>query len=350
MSRMNPLANSFRQLRDLFFLTSGLVIYSLVGKNTSFAYQALIRLFCRTGGRSNDFLSAIISRVAPPVAFGPATGVLGNLGELKISDIVQTLKSDGYLVFPRQLPRDICERLVKYAKSTESQIRTTEEESLRGTPSEHAVYDREHPRGIRYDFSQHQVINIPDVQALLADPSVLAVAQAYLGSRPVADVTSMWWHTAYSDQPDSNAAQFYHFDMDRIRWLKIFVYLTDVSPDNGPHCFVAGSHRSGGIPPALLAKGYARLSDEEVSRNFPAERLKEFCAPAGTIIIEDTRGLHKGHAVRRGDRLMLQLQFSNSLFGGSYSPSVFSSMISELKKKVDMYPEIYRNYLKATRV
>ena len=35
-------------------------------------------------------------------------------------------------------------------------------------------------------------------------------------------------------------------------------------------------------------------------------------------MVEDTRGLHKGKHVSRGDRLVLQLQFSNSLFGMSY--------------------------------
>jgi ectoine hydroxylase-related dioxygenase (phytanoyl-CoA dioxygenase family) len=345
-----PWLGLLRKFRDTIYLLSGMAVYLFSKKTPPFAYQALIRLFCCTGGRSNDVLSSIIARISPPVAIGPATGILGNLCEAEIGDIVQRLNLDGYCVFPGRLPRDICERLLKFAISTEAQIRPTEEESLRGASSERAVYDPEHPRGIRYEFSQQQVINIPDVQALLADRSVLAVAQAYLGACPVADVTSMWWHTAYSDQPDSNAAQFYHFDMDRIRWLKIFIYLTDVGTDNGPHCFVEGSQRTGGVPPQLLSRGYVRLPDEDVQHHYPARLIKEFIAPAGTIILEDTRGLHKGKSVRQGDRLMLQFQFSDSLFGGSYFPSEFRSMISDLKTMADMHPGIYRNFLKVTRV
>jgi Phytanoyl-CoA dioxygenase (PhyH) len=341
-----PWLGLLREFRDTIYLLSGMAVYLFSKKTPPFAYQALIRLFCRTGGRSNDILSSIIARLAPPVAIGPASGILGNLAEKELGDIVGKLKSDGYCVFPGKLPRELCERLLRFANSTQCQIRPTEQEASRGAWSERAVYDPEHPRGIRYDFSQQQVINIPDVQALLADQSVLAVAQAYLGARPVADVASMWWHTAYTAQPDSNAAQFYHFDMDRIRWLKIFIYLTDVSPDNGPHCFVAGSQRTGGIPPGLLSKGYARLSDEEVLKHFPAERLKEFHARAGTIIIEDTRGLHKGKALRRGDRLMLQLQFSNCLFGGYYPPCRFENILDpNLAARIRRHPGIYANYL-----
>jgi hypothetical protein len=343
---MKAMISLLRFLRDVAYLLSGIVVYFLSKKTPPFSYQALIRLFCRTGGRTNDRLSSFISRVAPPIDLGSPQGILGNLHSREIDDIVQTLKTDGYYVFPQVLPEDARLRLVEYAKTTECLVRLTEEDASRGYSSEHAVYDSLHPRGIRYDFTQQQVINIPEVQALLADRSVLALAQAYLGARPVADVTSMWWHTAYSDQPDAKAAQFYHFDMDRIRWLKFFIYLTEVGPDNGPHCFVAGSQRAGGIPPELLSQGYVRHSDEEVLRHYSSERLKEFNAPAGTIIMEDTRGLHKGNAVRKGDRLMLQLQFSNSLFGGFYSPSRFETIASpDLATLVRKYPSIYANYL-----
>jgi hypothetical protein len=181
----------------------------------------------------------------------------------------------------------------------------------------------------------------------MSDASLLAVAQTYLRAAPIVDVTSMWWHTAFSDQPDEEAAQMYHFDMDRIRWLKVFIYLTDVTPMHGPHCFVAGSHRSGGIPEAMLSKGYARLSDEEVFLHYPRKNLMEFSAPAGTIIIEDTRGLHKGKVVEHGDRLMLQLQFSNSLFGGTYPRTPFSDLVApKLAERVSQYRSIYVNYLK----
>ena len=179
----------------------------------------------------------------------------------------------------------------------------------------------------------------------MADPAIVAVAQAYLGVQPVADVVSMWWHTAFSDQPDSEAAQFYHFDMDRIRWIKFFIYLTDVSSDNGPHYFVVGSHRTDGIPKNLLSKGYVRLLDEEIESHYPAKDIIEFVAPRGTILAEDTRGLHKGQHVRQGHRLMLQIQFSNSLFGPAYPKVAFDQVRdSRLNEMMERYPRIYSNY------
>ena len=162
----------------------------------------------------------------------------------------------------------------------------------------------------------------------------------------MADVLSMWWHTNHHSQPDSEAAQFYHFDLDRIKWLKIFVYLTDVGPDNGPHSFVVGSHADGGIPWHLRRKGYVRLADDDVAAEYGPDRCLNITAPRGSIIVEDTRGLHKGNAVTGAPRLVLQLQFSNSLFGGQYPKARITNLQSQdFRARLDEMPAVYRQYV-----
>jgi len=180
----------------------------------------------------------------------------------------------------------------------------------------------------------------------MCDPSLLAVAQAYLGCRPILDIVAFWWHTAFSDQPDEEAAQFYHFDMDRLKWLKFFFYVTDVTPENGPHCFVAGSQRTGGIPEPILRKGYQRLTDEEVKAAFPDSRdFIEFTAPRGTIIAEDTRGLHKGKHVRSGDRLVFQLEFCDCMFGTGYRIGKLPRELDPgLAAALERYPRLFSKF------
>lgn len=331
------------QLRSAARLVLGGVQHAAQGRTPDAAYKSLISLFCRTGGRSSDRLSQLIALTHPPYALPDARGVAGDLDAGALKAVTNDLDVHGYHVFENRLPISLCDSLFKFASTNPCSVRPD------GSPEPMTVesYDPGKLLGHRYYFSGHDIINNADVQNLMADHSLIAVAQSYLRSKPVLDVMGMWWHTAFGDEPDAEAAQFYHFDMDRIKWLKFFIYLTDVGPENGPHCFIEGSHRTGGIPSSLLDKGYSRLTDEEVSSNYSADRFVEFTAPRGTIIAEDTRGLHKGKHVRKGDRLMLQLQFSNSLFGGYYPPSHIERILDpELQVMVNRFPRIYSNYLK----
>jgi hypothetical protein len=84
-----------------------------------------------------------------------------------------------------------------------------------------------------------------------------------------------------------------------------------------------------------------------VEANFSADKFIEFTAPRGTVIAEDTRGLHKGRHVEKSDRLMLQLQFSNSLFGGYYPPAQITEVKNpSLQEMIKNHPRIYSNYYK----
>jgi hypothetical protein len=331
-------------VRSALLLPVGLMSYWSSGRTPEYAHQALIWMFCVTRGRSSDFLSRLISRFRPRIAFDSSLGVLGDLRGEQLRKLVGRLRDDGFAVFERALPAEACDRLMQYALTTPASSRLMDGESRAAQP-EAAVFDPARPKAVRYDYTASSLLDNPDVQALMADPSILALAQEYLQCQPVADVLNMWWHTNYHKQPDSHAAQFFHFDMDRIKWLKIFVYLTDVLPENGPHSFVKGSHRSGGIPPRLLLRGYERLTDEEVRQCYSDEACLALTAPRGSIIVEDTRGLHKGANVRGAPRLVLQLQLSNALFGAKY-PRARITRVQDpsLKKMLSLAPAIYSQY------
>jgi hypothetical protein len=323
----------------------GLAFYGCTKRTPAFAYQSMIRLFCLTRGRSNDWLSSAIGLVKPPY---PAIGSQGILNEINDPaarlDILATLRSRGYYLFTERLSDEVCDRLSAYATTQSCEMCPTDSGGRTGRPA--AIYRRGSPQAVRYDFRPADLLQHPDVQRLLADPSFASLAQDYLGSRPLIDVLTMWWSTAFSDRPESKAAQYFHFDMDRPKWLKFFIYLTDVELENGPHGFVSGSQRTGAIPRGILDKGYARLTDEEVKAAFGDEAITTMVAPRGTILVEDTRGLHKGNVVLKGDRLMFQIQYSNSLFGATYAKtSLRGPIIPELDDRIREFPEIYSAYL-----
>ena len=322
----------------------GHAVYVVIKKTPKFAHLSMIRLFCLTGGKSNDLINSVIRKIKKVYKFEQIDGICGIESESEKARAIYNLKAHGFYVFEKKLPKDLCDNLLKFAVSHESTMRSMDCQT--DYDEKKVIYPRGKPLAVRYDFSTKDLLGNNDVQRVLADISFAAFSQSYLESKPVIDILSMWWHTDFSDKPDSQAAQYYHFDLDRPKWLKFFIYLTDVESTNGPHTYVAGSHKSQGIPAQLLDKGYARLSDEEVERHYDAKDLMEFVAPRGTIIVEDTRGLHKGKHVENGDRLILQVQYSNSLFGALY-PKVHmgDNLCADLRDSIGKYPDLYKAYL-----
>lgn len=338
-----PLRRFLLDVRSILVLPWGLRRFRSEGSTPESAYQAMIWLFCTSGGRFNDWMSQRIAKIHPPVTLPDTSGVLGKLDAPRLAELDERLRCDGYVVFPSALSAEVCDRLQAFAARTPATIRPMDGQSADVTRE--ALFEPGNPQAVRYDYQPADLLDQTEVQDLLADPSLLSLVQKYLGCEPKADVLSMWWHTAFQDHPDSMAAQYFHFDMDRFKWLKVFIYLTDVGPENGPHAFVRGSHRTGAIPRHILDRGYVRLTDEEVAANYQAEDMKTFTAPRGSIIVEDTRGLHKGVHVRDGARLILQLQFSNSLFGTNYPPARMSKVNSpRMKLMLERAPAIYRQY------
>ena len=342
---LRRLVHFSRLCQDLLFLFVGWVMYLASGRTPQRSGMSLIRLFCVSGGRSNDLMARLISWRYPSRKIDVPKGVLPTLTGGRIEEAAAAIRQRGYHVLEHRIPGDVCDRLVEFAMMQPAKLRASEGQTHESVT---AHYNPQRPQAVRYEYRQQLLIDNPDVQMLMADPVLIGMAQSYLGAEPVADVMGMWWHTAFSDQPDSEAAQFYHFDMDRIKWVKFFFCLTDVAPENGPHFFIAGSHKTDGIPRDLLSKGYVRLTDEDVSRHYAAKDFIEFTAPRGTIIAEDTRGLHKGQHVHRGHRLMLQIQFSNSLFGPPYPKLSFSRIAApNLAEATRRHPRIFSAYMPA---
>ncbi len=339
---LKKIKRTIRQLKNALLLLVAFCRYGLSGKMPAWTGNVHIASFCATSGRSNDWMSRVLSLFFPPRKIEFESTVLSPLPEAQLQALTAELDQNGYVILDQRLPAELCDRLMHFALTQEAVLRQTD-----GQRHVHqtALYDAANPRAVIYDFEKEAILGNPEVQALLIDPTLISIAQSYFRSQPIADMLSMWWSTAYTDKPDGEAAQMYHFDMDRIKWLKVFIYLTDVGKNNGPHYFVSGSHRSGGIPDTLLERGYVRLQDEDIERNYPARNIREFTAPQGTILIEDTRGLHKGQHIKEGHRLILQFQFSNSCFGAETSkPVIKAGADTALARMIRRYPRMFSGY------
>jgi hypothetical protein len=314
----------------------GYLWFKLTNQTQWYPYISFRRLFVLTKGKSNDKLSERLSKKHPPYPVFAAEGVLGKLSARDIDSIVQSIDENGFHIFKEKLSADKVNALVQFALQTEGELVPP---GLNGEKK--AVYNRQALLSPRYQFPEKDVMSNPLIQRLAVDPTLFAVAQGYLRSKPIQDLTAMWWSTVFSRVASSEAAQLFHFDMDRFKFIKFFFYLTDVNTHNGPHCYVKGSHKK--LPEKLWKDG--RIQDKEIFENFPKENILEIDGSKGTIIAVDTRGLHKGKVLEQGERLILQFEFTNSLFGASFEKiDLRGCVLPEVKSVFEKYPYSFQRF------
>jgi hypothetical protein len=146
------------------------------------------------------------------------------------------------------------------------------------------------------------VVGAPYLLDIANDPRILEAMHQYFGCVPMISYLAAWW--SYPTGLGPQQAENFHRDVDDWSFIKLFVYLTDVGAENGPHVYVRTSASS----PRLGRIG--RFGDEEVVEAFGADKLAVQTASAGSAFLENTFGFHKGTPVERGTRLMFQAVYS----------------------------------------
>lgn len=200
--------------------------------------------------------------------------------------------------------------------------------------------------GTYWLHDQNTVARMPEFARIAFDPYILSVVSGYLGCTPIHVQTCLWFSFAgqQDQQTLSRNAQFFHQDKEFVKFIKVFIYLNDVTTENGPHCYIEGSHKNElnqhGIPYSQ------RVTDEEVINLYGKDKLKVIEGAAGTIIFGDTVSAHKGMPLKTGNRLMLQLEYAASLYMSPVCP--FEDLSQETKDALPpellKHPRLFANY------
>jgi len=275
------------------------------------SWDKLLAAHCATNGRLTTMLSPVLRVLRPPRPSRPVMGLLGHFDVATQNRIVGELHRNGFYIFPSLMPADICDEIESFARQTPGYT------EFDGPQTEHLQkYDPAAPLSRIYKMRESDSLRNGAVQRLIADEAFAAIAESYLNTRPSIGGIDVWWSARYGNEPGSDAAQLFHFDFDAPpAWLKLFVYVTDVGPGNGPHVYVRGTHKAGiSGAKALRARGYQRISDSEIEDTFGKDTLAEITGPRGTTFLADTRGFHKGTLPVSGDRLLAQLIYCSSVF------------------------------------
>lgn len=145
---------------------------------------------------------------------------------------------------------------------------------------------------------------------LALDERLLETVAEYLGMWPQLHAIGAWLN--FPVDQAAKASQLWHRDPEDLKTVKVFIYLDDVGPGQGPFSFITASHPFGQdcnqTPPHVHPR---RVLDQEMLTTFPTDRWIECTGPAGTMIIADTVGYHRGGYVRERHRLLVTFTYTS---------------------------------------
>lgn len=143
------------------------------------------------------------------------------------------------------------------------------------------------------------------VRDIAHDPKLLEVVKMYFGTEPVLFSTSLYWTWPPENEQKRQRAlalkSKFHYDVGDFKTLIVFIYLTDVDEDSGPHIVIAGTH--GKKTPLKLLSRY--INDHKAQAEF-GDRIKVITGQSGTGFFEDMTCYHK-HSVGSKPRLILSI-------------------------------------------
>jgi hypothetical protein len=134
-------------------------------------------------------------------------------------------------------------------------------------------------------------------RSLWLDPAILGIVAGYLGFVP--KMAEAYVRRNFPS-PYRTMNHFWHRDLNHKHYmLKAFIFLSDCTRETGPHEFVRGSHRR-----FTPLNGQRYYDDQQIDAALSTEPQARIVSevPAGTVILEDTRGLHRADMPKVGYR------------------------------------------------
>lgn len=218
------------------------------------------------------------------------------------SGLAGDLRSNGLVSLPSLVTPEWADKVLAYLQGKEVVVQG------RAVP-----LDRVSPEVTIADYSLITVLSCPLIMALINDPEVLSLASAYLGCCPTLSSVGLRW--SFPSRSRASDVQRFHRDPDDWRFVKLFVYLTEVDENSGPHVYVQGSHRT---DVELRARSYDLA---RIEKAFGPDAVQTVTGPRGTAFMADTAGIHMGRPPSDRPRLMLVAQYSLlPVFAFKYHP------------------------------
>jgi hypothetical protein len=140
---------------------------------------------------------------------------------------------------------------------------------------------------------------------------LLGIVNSYLGLWAKLTYYDQWYTVPMPDGAERSASQNWHRDHNDRHLVKVFVYLDDVDAGAGPFEYVPGSTSNGRYadlwPWAPSSDHYPPKA--EFDEQVPSSAVRTLTGPAGTMILCDTSGFHRGGFATERPRVLWRYNF-----------------------------------------
>lgn len=185
-------------------------------------------------------------------------------------------------------------------------------------------------------FDRLKVNNISRVTGFI-DLNKNSKIKTFLTSKPIVSLVKNYLNTdkfsisaqffistpvKINDQEKYGNAQFFHWDNDFSKFLKLYIYLTDVDDDSGPHIYIPKTHKKKKLKSIL-----PRLYDDNLIYNL-YETKKKYEGKTGSIFFTDGYGIHKGEMPKTNSRIIINVHFGRNKILYSSKDIYYDSLTS----------------------
>jgi hypothetical protein len=149
-----------------------------------------------------------------------------------------------------------------------------------------------------------ELFKIDEILKLVNDDEIIKLVEEKLGTKAIFDNVWCWWSFRHEDK--ALGPQNFHRDYNTLNFVKLFVYLTDVNENSGPHIFVKQSANDN------FFTDKKRYTDQQIIERYPKKNILKITGKKYTSFLANTFCLHKGLPPRNNDRLLLCILYSSS--------------------------------------
>lgn len=230
--------------------------------------------------------------------------------------VLNELAFDGMSMFTEVATKEAIDGFREFLKSNARSYFTDDS----GKKYEHDCYAGQTiPEYARYrHYDVRDMLATPFVVGLCNSFELVKIASAYLGAPATLSDIACW--ESFPTQLGEAGAQVFHQDRGDFRSLNLFIYLSDVSYEHGPHEFYRGTHRFSNLKALadrLPIEDREKFLSHIDSHRYDGSILERYLLPPsvmvgqrGTGFLEDTNGIHRGRPPSGGVRTCFQLVYT----------------------------------------